>query len=130
MLHNCIREWYVATTSTLWIALKLLQDWGQFQWIFFTVQPYMLSFIVNSGELKMRTLNYAVICLCCTGSTKSFIQMADIYRLIEVCCVTYQFALNALIKSLNSFHVFAFELIRCMFFKTVLRHDLVLLRRR
>jgi len=81
----------------------------------------MLSFIVNSGELKMRILNYALICLCCTGSTKSFLQLADIYRLIEVCC-----ALNMLIKILNLFHVFAFELIRCMFFKTVLRHDLVL----
>jgi len=44
---------------------------------FFTVQP----FIVNSSELNMRTLNYAVICLCCTGSTKSFLQMADSYRL-------------------------------------------------
>ena len=74
----------------------------------------------------MRTLNYAATCLCCAGSTTSFLQMADIYRLIEVCCVTHSFALNVLIKILNSFHLFAFELIRCMFFKTVLRHDLVL----
>ena len=84
---------------------------------FFKVQPYMLSFIVNSGELKRRILNYAVICLCFTGSAKSFLQLTDIYGLIEVCYVPQSFALNALIKILNPFHVFAFKLIRHLILK-------------